>query len=200
MKMGVKVVLLVLSALVVGATVLLAKSTLFDNVTAPMNETEQADVLIQNVAKMRSLKLEPLEEDRQVAYGTLYLQHIPGDHVLRVAVLVAHDPQWNTINTEFTRNYLAARAALLNPAIGGMFDSAGGAWRFDEATGKTYLYREFPLDVAPQVVDESIEGMSRVVSEWEMRWLRIVARIAHGKGPAPVRPETIEDNHYRDQL
>lgn len=165
-----------------------------------MSSQARAEALVTEVQRLRGLPPAPLGAAGQVAHGTLLFKHLPDQGQLAVAILVAHDPTWNRISPTFAENYRRARAALSDPAIGGHFDTGGGSWLFEEATGKTFLYAAFPVDAPASAVDAQIERMARVVPAWELRWLAEVARIAHGKKPAPVRPVTLENDPYADQL
>ena len=165
-----------------------------------MSTHADAEQLVMAVERLRDLPPAPLGPDDQVAFGTLMFKYVPERSQMIAAILVAHDPTWNRISDTFTANFRRARAALSDPQVGGRFDTAGGAWMFDEATGKTYLYTAFPLNTPPPAINAQIERMSSIVPAWETRWLAEVARIAHGKRSAPLRPVTLADDPYSGQL
>ncbi len=165
-----------------------------------LSNEAQADQLVNQVQRLRGLAVAPLGSEGQVAHGTLMFKHVPGEERLIAAILIAHDPSWNKLGDAFAANYRKARAALSDPAIGGRFDTGGGRWIFDEQSGKTYLYAAFPLDEPAANVSAQIDSMARIAPAWEMRWLTEVARIAHGKRPAPQRPVTLEADPYAGQL
>lgn len=165
-----------------------------------MSSQAHADQLVMEVERLRGLPLAALGPGDQVAFGTLMFKFLADRDQLIAAVLIAHDPTWNRIGDAFTANYRRSRAALSDPAIGGRFDTAGGAWMFEEPTGKTYLFTAFPLDTPPAAINAQIERMAAVAPAWELRWLAEVARIAHGKHPAPTRPVTLADDPYAGQL
>ena len=165
-----------------------------------MHPTAQANQLVQEVERLRGLPQAPLGPEDQVAFGTLMFKYLPDQNRLVAAILVTHFDLWNRFNDEFTRNYRRSIAALSDPAIGGMFDTAGGAWMFEEATGKTYLYRLYPLETPPATINRDLDRMAEVVPAWASRWTGAVADIAQGKAPPPRRPVTLADDPYAGQL
>ena len=160
----------------------------------------RANQLVMEVQRLRGLPPAPLQAEVPVAHGTLLFRFLPNSDRLTVSILVAHDPSWNRLSEQFAANYRRARAALSDPAIGGLFDTGGGGWMFEERTGKTYLYAAFPLDAPASAVNARINSMERVAPAWEMRWLTEVARIAHGEHPPPAQPVTLEEDPYAGQL
>ncbi|HEX8556198.1 MAG TPA: hypothetical protein VF695_15955 [Sphingomonas sp.] len=165
-----------------------------------MSSLAEANRLVMEVEALRGMPAAPLGADGQIAFGTMMFKYLPDRNQVIAAILVAHDPTWNRISPAFATNYRRARAALSEPAIGGRFDTGGGAWMFEEATGKTYLYAAAPADIGAAALNAQIERMARLVPAWETRWLAEVARIAHGKRPAPTRAVTLDDDPYAGQL
>lgn len=165
-----------------------------------LSNEAHADQLVNQVQRLRGLPVAPLGPEGQVAHGTLMFKHVAGEDRLIAAILIAHDPSWNRLGDDFAANYRKARAALSDPAIGGRFDTGGGRWLFDEASGKTYLYADFPLSEPAAAVSAQIDRMARLAPAWEMRWLTQVARIAHGKRPVPAQPVTLEADPYAGEL
>lgn len=186
--------------LIIIIAVFALRSTATNNSHMPMTEAEQADALIQKVAKEQGLKPEQLGDDNQVAYGTLQFRYVPENHMIETAILISQNGLWNKINDEATKKYLIAKQALMNPAIGGLFDSGGGSWRFEESTGSTYLYRDYALDTSAKAISQGIDAMTAVAPEWVSTWSTVVANIAHGHEPAPANPVTLKDNPYKDRL
>lgn len=168
--------------------------------TVMLSNEAQADQLVNAVQRLRGLPIAPLGPEGQIAHGTLMFKHVAGEDRLIAAILISHDPSWNKLGDAFAANYRKARAALSDPAIGGRFDTGGGRWLFDEASGKTYLYAAFPLNESAAAVSAQIDRMARLAPAWEMRWLTEVARIAHGKRPAPTQPVTLEADPYGGEL
>ncbi len=167
---------------------------------APLSPLAQANKLVLAVESKRGLQSTPLNAENQIAFGTLMFRFLPNRDKLVVAVLVAHDPTWNRINDQFTATYRRSRAALSDPQIGGLFDTAGSAWLFEETTGRTYLYREFPLDTLPAAINKSIGAIAEIVPAWEFRWLTAVAEISQGKRPAPSQRVTMDNDPYAGEL
>ena len=88
-------------------------------------------------------------------------------------------------------NYRRIVGALNDPAIGGMFERAGGVFVLDERKEAYFLVRSYPLATT------DIAGLTRAVRDgrevaaiWTTRWLYRVAMIFHGHQPAPTRPVT----------
>lgn len=192
---GAAAVMLVAMALPLAASCSQTKET---HVTMA-NERVIADRLAQDVARLRGIEGEPLRGER-IAYGTLQFEYLADEQALKVAILVSEDELWNQLGDEFRENYLRSTRALSDPRIGGMFDTAGGAWEFDPKTGKTFLYRLYPLTAQPAAITVDIERMSDVVPAWETRWSAVVAEISQGRLAPPTRPVTLENDPYRDQF
>lgn len=165
-----------------------------------MSSLAKANQLVTAVERHRGLPIVPLGPDNQIAFGTLMFRFLPDQQQLIGAILVSDDPTWNKYDADFTTAYRRSRAALSDDRIGGLFDTGGGAWMFDEASGRTYLYKIFPLDASPEAVDRGIEEMARLVPAWGSRWIGIVADISQGRRPPPSRPVTLEDDPYKDEL
>lgn len=156
----------------------------------------QAEQLVNKIARRRHLQPASLSADHRVAYGTLSFQYVPAEERLLVSVLVSRDEQWNKLGETFTRNYRRSTAALSDPNIGGMFDTAGATWTFDEATGVTSLVRRYPLDTSADIISRDIDRLSDLVPAWVVGWLTAVADIASGQAAPPHRPVTLTDNPY----
>lgn len=165
-----------------------------------MSEREQANQLALDVAKLRGIEGRAFSPKGTVAYGTLQFQHIDGSDSLMVLILVSEDEMWDQLGEEFRSNYLKATNALSDPRVGGMFDTAGARWRFEPAGGRTFLYKTYSLDTPPQQIALDIEALSELVPAWETRWSSVVAGIAHGRIPPPVKPVTLQDDPYKDQF
>ena len=165
-----------------------------------MTDAERANALVLNVAHRRNLPEAALGPANQVAFGTLLFKYLPDRQRLVCAILVTHDGLWDKIDAQATATYLRVNAALSDPAIGGRFDTGGGAWVFEAATGKTYLSREYPLDTPAEVIAADIDRMAQVVPAWATRWMYAVAQIALDHEPPPKRPVTIADDPYAGRL
>jgi hypothetical protein len=165
-----------------------------------MTALEQANVLLLDVERKRGLPPTKLGIEDQIAFGTLMFKFVPERNVLVVAILISHDALWNKIDDQASTAFLRAKAALSDPAIGGLFDSGGGSWMFERSTGKTFLFREFSLDTSGSSISNAIDEMTAVVPAWQSRWRNAVARIAHGREPPPQQPVTLKNDPYAGQL
>jgi hypothetical protein len=171
-----------------------------ENGMETMSKSEMASLLAMDVARLRGLKPEPLGPENQVAYGTLLLKYVSDPDRLVCAILISHDDMWDGYGEKAANAYLRATAALSDPNIGGLFDTGGGAWMFDRLSGKTYLFRAFPLNTSPAQVNDGITQLARVAPAWVSRWQGAVARIAHGREPPPRHPVTLANDPYAGRL
>ncbi len=182
------------------ATGLLAACSAAPGDATGMAPADRADRLVLQVERLRGLRPDPLGKENQVAYGTLMLRYLPDTDRLMAAIMVNDFDMWKKMGAEFAGNYRRAVAALSDPAIGGMFDTGGGAWLFEEATGKTFLYRSYPLDTPAATIDRDIDRMAEVVPAWVTRWTGAVADIAHGHAARPAHPVTLKNDPYAGRL
>ncbi len=88
---------------------------------------------------------------------------------------------------------LRRMVGLLNdPAIGGMFDRAGGYFVLDEQRDAYYLMRDFPLATTnKKQLKEGMDALYGVSGMWLKRWFFRVAMIMHGHEAAPTAPVTL---------
>jgi len=166
----------------------------------PMSSHARVNELVMAVERLRGLSPTPLGREDQVAFGTLMFKYLAPREQLIAAIMVEDFDLWNKLGPDRAAKYKRSQAALSDPAIGGRFDSGGGAWMFEEATGRTYLYRSFPPDASAAEVNAAIERMAAVVPAWTTRWSTAVAEIAHGHAPPPQRPVTLADDPYAGRL
>ena len=166
----------------------------------PMSNEQSANRLVMEVSRLRSLRPAPLGPDNQVAYGTLLFKYVPESDKLICAILVTQNGIWRSFGEQRAAAFLRTIHALSEPAIGGMFDTGGGAWSFERETGKAYLYVAFPLTADPAEVNRGIDAMARVVPAWATRWQLAVANIAHGREPPPKQRVTLQNDPYAGKL
>ncbi len=85
--------------------------------------------------------------------------------------------------------YRKMEKALNDPAIGGMYDRAGGSFMLDEDRGGFFLVRSFPVEsTTSESLIAGMEAMKIVAARWTTQWFGEVALIMHGTRPAPARP------------
>lgn len=165
-----------------------------------MTNEKEGSRLVMEVSRLRGLRPEPLGPDNQVAYGTLLFKYAREPDRLVCAILVTHNGLWQSFGETRANAFLRTVQALSDPAIGGMFDTGGGAWSFERETGKIYLYIAFPLNADPAGVNRGIDSMARVVPAWATRWQLAVANIAHGRAPPPKELVTLQNDPYSGKL
>lgn len=165
-----------------------------------MANEQLANRLVMEVSRMRNLRPAPLGPDHQVAYGTLLFKYLPESERLVCAVLVTHNGLWRSFGDKRAAAFMRTIQALSEPAIGGMFDTGGGSWTFDQETGKTYLYVSYPLNADPSEVNRGIDAIARVVPAWATRWQLAVANIAQGREPPPKQRVTLQNDPYAGKL
>lgn len=165
-----------------------------------MTELAQADELAKSVVRQRGLQPASLSPKGVVSYGTLQFEYDAAGRQLVVSILTAEDQLWDQLGDEFKRNYLSSKRALSDPAIGGMFDSGGGSWRFEPDTGRTYLFRTYRLNTPPSQISSDLDAMANVVPAWTTRWSGAVAEIAQGIAPPPRSRVTLANDAYADRL
>lgn len=165
-----------------------------------MSDRDRADSLAQQLAKLQGITPAKLSPHGRIAYGTMQFEHDAVNNKLLVMILISDDQLWDKLGEPFRQNYLKSTQALDNPAIGGMFDTAGGRWRFEPASGKTFLYKVYPLDMAADKINEDVLRMLALAPAWETRWSRMVAEMSKGKRPAPREKVTLQDDPYRDEF
>lgn len=165
-----------------------------------MSDRDRAESLAQQLAKLQGFTPAKLNSQGRIAYGTLQFEHDAANNKLLVMILISDDQLWDKLGEPFRQNYLKSTQALDDPAIGGMFDTAGGRWRFEPASGKTFLYKAYPLDIAADKINEDASRMIALAPAWEARWSRIVAEVSQGKRLAPRQKVTLQDDPYRDEF
>lgn len=167
---------------------------------AMLTDEEKAKNVITEVIKSKGLSQPNFTDKILVSYGTLQFMYATSTKQVEVAILVSHDVIWDQLGEEFEQNYLLSTQALSDPKIGGLFDTAGGLWRFEPETGKTYLYKLYSLDTSPEIIRKDIDAMMRLLPAWETRWSSVVAEIAQGRSAPPTSPVTLENDPYKDRF
>lgn len=178
--------------LIVGLALAVVGSLMADQVTL----RAQADKTIGEVLRGRGAHYQGLPENGMAAVGPLSLSFDPQAGTITVAMLILESVSW-TVFPERRKDVETSLAALDNPEIGGMFDTAGGTWMFDEDTGKLRLGFGHPADADADALRASIEALEQIGPEWALNWIGQVGMIAHGQEKAPSEPVTLENNPYR---
>lgn len=126
------------------------------------------------------------------AFGTTGLHYDAGQDVLFGRVFVSPAYVKKAPANELN-NYRRVAHALNDPAIGGMFDRAGGYFVLEESREAYFLVRPFPVArVDDRQLIAAMEQLQDVAAMWTGCWFRRVAMIVGGHEPPPTRPITLD--------
>lgn len=118
------------------------------------------------------------EESENVIYGRAYVT---------LALTKEESPEWITA-------YRRLLQLLNDPAVGGMYDRAGGYFILAEDKEAYFLVRRFDVaKTSPADLIASMDRMKTVAARWTMKWFVEVSEVMHGTRLRPVAPVTVED-------
>ncbi len=161
-----------------------------------MSPREQAEAAIGAVVEARGASFDGLPNSNMVAFGPLGYSYDPAVNQIVVSVLVTEFFAWTTYANRRPK-IEATLAALDDPAIGGLFDTAGGAWNFDRKTGKLRLQNTHEVSASSSELLASTEALQSVYPEWSLSWLGEIGKIVHNGAPLPRQKVTVANNPYR---
>jgi len=161
-----------------------------------MSNRERAEVTIGKAVEARGARFGELSDSNMAAFGPLAYSYDPATERIVVSVLVAEFSAW-TVFPDRRPKIEATLAALEDPAVGGLFDTAGGTWHLDRDTGKLRLQiAHADLDDVSELL-ASTEALQGVYPEWSLSWAGEVGKIVHNGAPLPPNRVTVKNNPYR---
>lgn len=130
--------------------------------------------------------------DNIMGFGDTSLQYRPQEHAIygrvyiTMALIDGSSPEW-------IKGYQDGLAMLNDPAVGGMYDRAGGRFVLDMEKEAFYLVRRFDVrQTSPQQFVQGMDRLKSVGASWTMQWFFEVSEIMHGTRAAPTKPVTFE--------
>lgn len=160
------------------------------------NTRATAEDRIVSAVRLLGKSLDVLPKTNVVTLGSIGFEYVPKEQKIAVRALVMYYSLWVNVPTMQDR-IRKTLAALDDPEIGGLFETGGAKWRFDEADAYLFLVHEHPFDASPDDLTGSVLALERVFPEWSASWLAVVGEIAHGGRAKPERAVTLELNPYR---
>jgi hypothetical protein len=134
-----------------------------------------------------------LDPGGDASFGEFGFRHDPDKNALTGRVFVAK--AWFADDPAGIQdNFRKVGRALNDPAIGGLFEHAGGYFILDETRRMYFLAKDFPLGTPPRDLHQGMEELRDLAAAYTTRWFGRIARIAHGKALPPARPVTREDD------
>lgn len=157
---------------------------------------ERAEELIGAIARREGRKFSSLPQSDMIAYGPVTFVYEPRTQSVVAAILLIEIGLWTTY-PEDRPAIEKTLAGLADPKIGGMFDTGGGEWIFDRATGQLFLGIRRPVDTPPAEMIRAFERVQHVYPDWRLEWFSRVADMVHEGEPLPLERVTVERNPYR---
>lgn len=158
---------------------------------------EQAEDLIRAYARRSGAGDVRLDARGEAAAGGAGFRHDPDRDTLLVRVYV-NGVLLEDAPPQELANYRRMVTVLNDPAVGGMFERAGGRFMLDEGREAYFLVREFALaSTSAEQLYAAVESMKDVSAVWTTTWLGHVAMMMHGREPPPTQPVTRANNPYK---
>ncbi len=158
---------------------------------------EQANALVASFGRSVGDHKASLDASDDRSFGECGFHYDPDRDVLEGRVFI--ERTWTADDgPDVQANFRKVAAALNDPEIGGMFETAGGRFRLDEAKRMLFLTKDFPVaSTSAGELKREMEEMLDVGAVWTTRWLARVAGIAHGWQPPPTNRVTRESEPRR---
>lgn len=148
---------------------------------------ERAEALVSSYARFLGVRDRNLDSDNDISFGETGLHYDEARNVIYgrayvTPVRIKNAPEERLVAYRRMVGYLN------NPAVGGMYDTAGGYFVLNEQTEAYYLVKAFPVEETdgPELVSD-MEKLADVSARWLSTWFVEVADVANGRTPPPAQ-------------
>ena len=130
-----------------------------------------------------------LDSQGWTGLGPLSFQHLLMRESLEVCVWIASTRLENRTRHE-AGNFARMQTALRDPAIVGMYETAGATFRWERKVESFLLCKDVGLTQPQDAFNHEIDELLDVGLEWKLEWFFEVAMIMHGNKPLPTTRQT----------
>ena len=154
---------------------------------APPSGPARAAALVEAFSASMGVPDRRLDDRNDVSYGSVGLRYDPMTDSMAIRVYV-NNVLIDDAPPEELGNYRRMVGFLNDPAVGGMYERAGGQFILDETAQAYFLVKTVPVSaLTPALLEAEADRMQDVAAQWTTAWLGEVAMVMHGHQPPPTR-------------